>query len=61
MGIEIDLVLMWGSKLASFFYADPKSLVCCVSIEIDLVFVRVVGIDLISAWGIEIDLVSAQR
>ena len=35
-----------------------KSLGFSVSIEVYLVFVRVVDIDLISVWGIELDFIS---
>ena len=35
-----------------FLYAGRESLGLCVSIKIDLVFVWVVEIDLISVWGV---------
>ena len=46
-----------GSKLTLFLCAGRKLLVFSVSMEIDLVFVMV-EIDLISMWGIELDLIS---
>ena len=48
--VEIDL----------FLYAGRKSLGFSVSIEMDLVL-KVGEIDLISVWGIGIDLISVQR
>ena len=38
--------------MAWFSYAGRKSLGFRVSMETDLIFVRVVEIDLISAWGL---------
>ena len=46
------------SKLTRFLDAGRKSLGFSVSIEIDLVFVGVVDIDLVSVWGIELCLIS---
>ena len=64
-GIENDLFLVYGpklttcfvrgSKLTSFPCADRKLLIV-VSMEVNLVFV-VVEIDVISVWGIELDLI----
>ena len=48
----------WWSKFARFSDAGHKSVGFTVSIEIDLVFVRLVDIDLILVWWIEIDLIS---
>ena len=48
VGIQSDL----------FLDAGRKSLGCSVSIEIDLVFVWVVDMALISVWGIQLDLSS---
>lgn len=47
------------SKLTLFLCSCRKLLVCSVSMEIDLVLVMV-EIDLISAWGIELELISVQ-
>ena len=46
-GVKIDLVFVCGSKVTCF----------SVSMQIDLVFVMVVEIVLISVWWIGIDLV----
>ena len=46
-GVKFDLVFVCGLKITVF----------SVSMEIDLVFVMV-KIDLISVWGIELDLIS---
>ena len=56
MRTEID-VFVRGSRLTLFLCAGRKLLVFSVSMEIDLVFVMV-EIDLISMWGIELDLIS---
>ena len=44
---EVDLVFVCGSKTSCF----------CVCMEIGLVFVMVVKVDIISVWGIELDLI----
>ena len=48
----------WWSKLTRFLDTGHKSLGFSVSINIDLVFVRVVDIDLITLWGTKHDLIS---
>ena len=45
---SIDLVSGWVVENDLFFLCEPKSSCFCVSIEIDLVLLRVVKIDLIS-------------
>ena len=45
-----------GSKLTSLCVRAENSFL--VSVSIDLVFVRVIGIDLNSVWGMELDLIS---
>ena len=39
MGVENDLVLVFGSKLSWFWHGDRNKLVFCAQIGIDLVFV----------------------
>ena len=46
--MKIDVFLVCGTKIYCI----------SVSMEIDLVFVKVVEIELISVWGIELDLIS---
>ena len=46
------------SKLTLFLYVGRKSLGFSVSIESDFGFVCVVAIDLISTWGVELDMIS---
>lgn len=53
---EIEMVFGPGSKLTLSIAAGRKCSVFSVSVEIDFVFVM--GINLMSAWGIEIELVS---
>ena len=54
----MKLILLCGrSKLTWFLYAGPKSLGFSASMQIDVNFVRVVQIDVISVWGIELDLI----
>ena len=57
MWTEIDLFLVRGSKSTLFLCADRHLCVFSVSTEISLVFV-IIEIDLISVWGIELDLIS---
>ena len=54
---EINMFFVRGSNLILFWCVGRKLLVFSVSMEIDLVFVMV-EIDLISMWGIELDLIS---
>ena len=58
MRTEIDTFFVRGSKFTLFLCAGRKLLVFSVRMETDLVSVMV-EIDLISAWGIELDLISA--
>ena len=53
----MDLVVLWVVEIDLFSNARRKSLVFCVSMQIDLHFMRVVQIELISVWGIELDLI----
>ena len=50
----------WLSKLNWFLETGRKPLGFSVSIEIDLVFVWVVGSDLIPLWGTTLDLISVE-
>ena len=54
---SIDLVFVSVVEIKVVFYAGRNSLGFSVSIEIDL-FVWVVEADLISVWGVELDLMS---
>ena len=54
---SIDLVFVSVVEIKVVFYAGRNSLGFRESIEIDL-FVWVVEADLISVWGVELDLMS---
>ena len=56
MTTEIDMVFVRESKLHCF-YVRVEITCFTVSMETDFVFVMVVDIDLISVWGIELDLI----
>ena len=53
-GIEIDLVLVRGSKLTSFLCAGLKLLGFSVLIEIDLVLSLGIDVNLVFVWGLKI-------
>ena len=57
--IEIDLDFVRVIENDLFLCTGQKSLGSNVSTELDFVLVWVVGIDLTSLWGIELDLISA--
>ena len=54
MGIDgLDLCVCCRNLLGVL--CEPKSLGLSVSIDVDLIFMSVIQVDLISAWGIGID------
>ena len=58
MRAENVLVLVCVAEIYMVSYAGRQLLGSSVSIEVDLVFVLVVKMDLMSVWEMELDLIS---